>query len=106
MGGERGDVKESTVKEWRDNFPTLCSGYDEKAIFNMDESGLLFRDTTRKTFQFKGEECPGGKRSKERITVAFCASMKGERVKPIVIGKSHALGCFRRLDVKTLPVHY
>jgi hypothetical protein len=35
----------------------------------MDETGVFFKDTTRKTFHIKGEDCPGGKRSKESMTI-------------------------------------
>lgn len=106
MSGERGDVKQATITEWKDKLPTLCAGYAPKDIFNMDETGLFFRDTTRKTFHFKGDDCAGGKRSKERITVALCASMTGEKIKPLVIGKSRTPRCFGRLDTKSLPVDY
>ena len=54
----------------------------------MDETRFLFRDTTKNTLKVKDDECVGGKCSKERITIALCASMTGERVAPLVIGKS------------------
>ncbi|XP_045215207.2 tigger transposable element-derived protein 4-like [Mercenaria mercenaria] len=72
MSGERGDVKEDCVNDWKRKLPTLCEGYHEKDIMNMDETGLFYRDTMRNTFHFKGNDCAGGKRSKERITVALC----------------------------------
>lgn len=72
----------------------------------MDETGLFFRDTTRKTFHLKGEDCAGGKMSKERITVALCASLTGEKIKAVVIGKSKTPRCFKNIKTETLPVHY
>jgi len=54
----------------------------------MDVTGLFFKDTSRQTFHFKGDDCAGGKRSKERITVLLCASSAGEKFKPLEIGKS------------------
>ena len=68
MSGERGDVKETTMNEWKEKLPQLCEGYKSEDIFNMDETGLSFRDTTRYTFHKKGDDCAGGKRSKERLT--------------------------------------
>ncbi|XP_053403566.1 tigger transposable element-derived protein 6-like [Mercenaria mercenaria] len=106
MSGERGDVKQSTITEWAEKLPTLCADYKPENIFNMDETGLFFRDSGRKTYRLKGDDCAGGKRSKERITVALCSSMTGEKVKPLVIGKSRSPRCFGRMDVKTLPVDY
>jgi hypothetical protein len=74
---ERGEVNSDTVKQWKDTLADLCKGYEPHDIFNMDETGLFYRDTTKSTFFKTGEKCTGGKRSKERITVALCASMTG-----------------------------
>lgn len=78
QSGERGDVDCNVIEKWHDQLKTLCQGYKEEDIFNMDESGIFFRDTTKKTFHLKGKDCAGGKRSKERLTIALCASMLGE----------------------------
>ena len=106
MIGERGDVNKTCVDDWKAKLPSLCAEYAPKDIFNMDETGLFFRDTTRKTYYTKGDDCAGGKRSKERITIALCASMDGEKVRPLVIGKSRAPRCFNKLKPGSLPVSY
>jgi len=49
--------------------------YPRENVFNMDETGLFYRLMTDKTLSFKGEKCGGGNLSKERLTVALCASM-------------------------------
>ena len=54
--------------------PALCEGCETQIIFNMDEMGLFFRNTTRSTYFKTREDCPGGKRSKDCLTVALCAS--------------------------------
>jgi hypothetical protein len=72
----------------------------------MDESGLFSRDTSRKTLFVKGDDCAGGKRSKERVTLALCASMTGEKIKPLLIGKSRQPRCFKKIKPETLPVTY
>ncbi|XP_052809461.1 tigger transposable element-derived protein 4-like [Mya arenaria] len=72
----------------------------------MDESGLFYRESSRSTFYTKGEDCAGGKRAKERITVALCASMTGEKLKPVVIGKARKPRCFGSISVDKLPVKY
>ncbi|XP_019636442.1 PREDICTED: tigger transposable element-derived protein 4-like [Branchiostoma belcheri] len=50
--------------------------------------------------------CEGCKRSKDRITIMFCANLLGEKEKPLVIGKSRNPRCFKNVNVKSLPVHY
>ena len=57
-------------------------------------------------FYFLGEDCAGGKRSKERITVALCASMVGEKLRPLIIGKSRSPRCFSKIKINSLPVDY
>ena len=97
MPGERGDIDKNVVENWKEKLPKLCEGYEPKNIFNMDETGVFFKDTTRKTFHIKGEDCPGGKRSKERITVVFCASLTGEKLEPLIISKSKQPRCFGKI---------
>lgn len=106
MSGERGDVNTETVEDWRKRIVGLCAGYQPRDIFNMDETGIFFRDTTRHTFHVQGDDCPGGKRSKERITVLLCASCTGEKLKPLVIGKSKNPRCFKNIQIDSLPIHY
>ena len=106
MSGERGDVDNSVVEDWKQKLPELCKDYDPKDIFNMDETGIFFCAGKRTTFTVKESECAGGKNSKERITVALCASMTGEKLKPLIIGKSRQPRCFRGIDPATLPVDY
>ncbi|XP_053405127.1 tigger transposable element-derived protein 4-like [Mercenaria mercenaria] len=77
MSGERGDVDKTVVQDWKDMLPSLCEGYEPENIFNMDETGLFYRDSTKSTYFKKGEDCSGGKRQKNVLTVALCASMTG-----------------------------
>lgn len=52
----------------------------------------------------KGSDCAGGKKSKERLTVAFCVNSLGEFETPLVIGKAKKPRCFRNIDPQSLPV--
>ena len=106
MSGERGDVSNDTVNDWKSKLPTVCEGYTPQDIFNMDETGLFYRDTPKSTFKVNGEECTGGKRSKERLTIALCASMTGEKLPALVIGKCKKPRCFKNITPKALPVIY
>ncbi|XP_035680164.1 tigger transposable element-derived protein 4-like [Branchiostoma floridae] len=106
MSGEKGDVSEEVTESWKERLPQICEGYDARDIFNMDESGLYYRASTDKTLYAKGDDCSGGKRSKDRVTIAYCANLLGEKEKPIVIGKSKNPRCFKNVDKDNLPVHY
>ena len=58
-------------------------------MFNLDEAGLQYGVTAKKTLAFKGEACHGKKQPKQRVTISFCANMPGtEKKRLLVIGKS------------------
>jgi hypothetical protein len=59
-----------------------------------------------KTMTFKGEKCHGGKRSKERITVALCTNFDGtDKRRPIVIGRSQNPRWMKKMK-QPIPVLY
>ncbi len=102
--GESASVSSKTVKDWNYRLPELCNGYAAGDIFNMDETGVFFLALPDKILTVKGQDCHGGKRSKERLTAVLCYSMTGEMHKPLVTGKGENPRCFRNLEKEALPV--
>jgi hypothetical protein len=82
----------------------LISLHELKNIYNVDETGLLFRALPTKSLVVKGENCTGGKMSKERLTVLLCGNMVGEMEKLPVVGKAAKPRCFKSLKINNLPV--
>ncbi|XP_071043603.1 tigger transposable element-derived protein 6-like [Parasteatoda tepidariorum] len=77
----------------------------ESFVRNADETGLFYQLMPDKTMAFKGENCKGGKKSKQRLTVLLCANSTGtDKLKPFVIGKYAKPRCFK--NVTSLPVDY
>ena len=80
------DVSKTRIESWMERIKELCKGYDNNDILNMDESGCFFKDLPTKGLTQKGKKSKGGKKSKQRVTVAFSVSADGEKVgKRIVI---------------------
>ncbi|KAK3087436.1 hypothetical protein FSP39_005888 [Pinctada imbricata] len=104
--GESADVDNSVVEDWKTKLPELLNSYDPKDVFNMDETGLFYRDSGNKSYVVKGSDCHGGKRSKDRLTILCCTNMVGDKEKLLMIGKSRRPRCFGKMDVKSLPVTY
>ncbi|CAF4146363.1 unnamed protein product [Rotaria sordida] len=102
--GESSSVDVQTVDDWIQRLPKITDGYDAKNIFNCDETALFFKAMPDKSLTFNKEECKGRKKSKERVTILFCVSSIGEKLKPLVIGKSLKPRCFRNLNPSKLPV--
>ena len=106
VAGESGDIDVNEVDEWISCLSSICTGFRPEDIFNWDETGLFFRVSPTKTLAIKGERCSGDKVAKERISVLVMASMTGEKIKSLVIGKAQNPRCFKNVDVKQLPVVY
>ena len=106
ISGEEGAVNSVSVEQWKaETLPTLLQGYTEDQIYNADETGLFYELLPNKTLHYRNEKCTGGKRSKVRISVLLCANKSGtDKLKPLVIGKSKNLRCFK--NVHSLPVDY
>ncbi|XP_050059747.1 tigger transposable element-derived protein 6-like [Aphis gossypii] len=73
--GESNDVNIDSVNEWKSKISEYVKDYDACNIYNFDETGLFFHAIPNKTLKLKGEQCKGGKLSKERLTVLLCGNM-------------------------------
>ncbi|GBM39867.1 Tigger transposable element-derived protein 4 [Araneus ventricosus] len=106
VSGESEDVDCETVDDWIQNqLPDLIKEYEQKDIFNADETGLFYNLLPSKTYSIKSDMCHNGKKSKVRLTVLLCANEDGsEKLPPLIIGKSKRPRCFK--NVKTLPTKY
>ena len=106
VSGEANSVPKDIVDDWLCNeLPSLLEEYDPKDVFNADETGLFFKLLPDRTYTYKGNNCHGGKRSKERITLLIAANMDGSEKLPLLaIGKSAKPRCFK--NVRHLPVEY
>lgn len=107
VSGEMKAVYIETCEVWRSE---VLQGYMEKYspqdIFNADETALFFKLLPAKTITYKADNCTGGKRSKERITVmVVAANMTGTEKLPLfAIGKSRNRRCFK--NVRSLLSDY
>ncbi|KAH3769085.1 hypothetical protein DPMN_170332 [Dreissena polymorpha] len=55
QSGELASVNGDTVTNWKSKIESVCEGYVQSDIFNMDETGLFFRDTKKTIYFKKGE---------------------------------------------------
>lgn len=95
ISGEAADVSEETVEGWHDRMKILMEGYNAEDVWNEDETGCFYRALPDKTLAERKKECKGGKKAKERLTVAFFANAAGGKELPVVIGKAAMPRCFR-----------
>ena len=89
ISGDANSVDLDTVEAFKPIILDLLEEYLNKDVFNLDEAGLQYGVTAKKTLAFKGEACHGKKQPKQRVTISFCANMPGtEKKRLLVIGKS------------------
>ena len=67
---------------------------------------MFWRALPDKGFGEKGKRCVGGKKYKQRLTVAFFVNAAGEKEKPVVIWRSENPRCLRQFEKISLPVAY
>ena len=84
------------------------NGLQLEQLYNTDETGLFWRVLPNKTLASAQEkEAPGGKSSKDRVTLLGCVNATGQhKLKPVLIGKYKKPRCFKNFDINALPVHY
>ena len=106
--GERASVNiEQTEQYSQTVLKALLERYNADDIYNVDKTGLFYKLLPDRTYAFKGEECHGGKLSKDRITLLLGSNMSGtDKIKPVVMGKSAKPRCFAKINTETLPVIY
>lgn len=85
---------------------TLCNGYDEKDIYNCDETALFYRALPNRSLVFKIEDSRGTKLIKDRLSILLCVNGDGEVLPPLVIGRCKHPRCFKKMDNSQLPVQW
>ena len=105
LTGESADVSEEAVNSWKtDLLPRLIEGYAKEDVFNADETALFYRQLPKKSLVAAGDDTSGVKVMKERLTILLACSQTGEKLKPVVIGKSSKPRCFKNIDIRKLAV--
>jgi hypothetical protein len=80
---------------------TICGEYEEDAIYNMDETGLYWRNSI--TRGLATTPLPGRKADKSRITVALCTNATGtDRLPLLFIGNAKQPRALRGLNFEAL----
>lgn len=102
--GESASVTENAVFDWyKSTLPSIMQRFSPENVFNSDETGLFWKLSPENTLAFKAEKCHGGKCAKDRVTVVVGASMMGEKLPLLIIGKSENPRAFRN---KHVPLDY
>ena len=89
--GQGRSVDDTVVDDWLTKLPDILSNFEPKDIYNWDETALFFAQTKNASLvtenEHKNKDARGKKPEKQRVTLLLGASMEGEKLPPIIIGK-------------------
>ncbi|CEP09177.1 hypothetical protein [Parasitella parasitica] len=97
MNSEAGsvDIDNYVIQEQLQKISEVLKYYNLKDIFNMDETGLLYRNIPTRTVSSRGK-VPGVKMDKTRMTVAlFVMQTDQQKLGSIILGNSAKPRCFK-----------
>ena len=98
--GEVPSVNHSATEEMK-AIQTIAGEYDEENIFNMDETGLFWRQAP--TSGLGTQSRPGQKREKARITLTVCVNSTGSERLPIwIIGTAKMPRSLHGINIQAL----
>ena len=98
--GEASSVPASASEEMK-TVRTLCGEYNEEDIYNMDETGLFWRQAPHSGFATQPR--PGVRKDKSRITPAVCVNSTGsDKVPAWIIGLAKDPRSLRGLNIQAL----
>ncbi|GFY39278.1 tigger transposable element-derived protein 4 [Trichonephila inaurata madagascariensis] len=100
------DANSSKITENKISIPSITEGYDPQDIYNLGETGLLFRALPDRTLIELGKKCRGGKLSNERLTIGFCCSSVGEKEIPVIVTKCKEPKSFKEADLNSLGIKH
>ena len=106
INGESGEVSGLTVESWKERLPELLHDFASRDIWNLDETGCFWKALPDYGFARKGSQCRGGKKAKQRVTVALITNADGDKEAAVIIWKSAKPRCFKSIDISSLPVQY
>lgn len=92
--GESEKVVPTTVEDWFSANKDILSKYDDANTFNMDETALFYRSPLKRVVARRGVKTHGKSANSARVTVALCVSKAGEKLEPLIIGRSERPRCW------------
>ena len=105
--GEAAAVDPILVADWKSvRLPKIIKDYKESDVFNCDETGLFFLQSSNRSLNMPGDDAHGVKQDKKRLTLLLTASWMGEKEKPLMIWKSENPRALKGADKSKLPVTY
>ncbi|KAF9751285.1 Tigger transposable element-derived protein 4 [Nosema granulosis] len=103
---EAGLIDPSILEDFKASLDSKLTEYDDQNIYNCDETGHVYKQSSRLTYIFSDENKANGKFSKERIQFYLLLAGQWRKLKSLIIGKSKTPRCFKNVDINSLLTYY
>lgn len=105
--GESGSVDPIAIEKSMISIRSILKDIPLGNIWNIDESALLFRTTSLRTYASINFDGRGVKQNPERVTITFIVNALGEKLNVQVIGKYKNPRCLKNIDpLKCFGIDY
>jgi hypothetical protein len=71
LAGESAAVDSKSTETWLERLPSLLEGYEQRDIYNADQTGLFYNVLPDRILALKGVSCHGGKTLKTDLLFYF-----------------------------------
>jgi hypothetical protein len=90
LKGTESTIPIDRIEKGREELIELLREYKIDDIYNADETGLFYQQLPTNFCFFSGSQCKEAKTQKNRLTLLLYCSCTGEKLRPLIIGKSRA----------------
>ena len=104
--GESSLVKQDMYENFLKDLDEKLKQYEPVDIYNCDETGLFWRESTKKFIVLNKEDKLCGKQAKERITILSCANSIGDKLDPLIISKPKKARSFKNKNYENHVLVY
>ncbi|XP_066436400.1 tigger transposable element-derived protein 6-like [Eleutherodactylus coqui] len=102
ISGASVEMRDDDDSALKDRLQVIVMGYTDSDIYTMDETGLFFKAIPDKTLTAKSAQCMDGSWAEQRLTVALCANLCGDKEQPLVVHSSNLPGSAHRTVVPSM----
>jgi hypothetical protein len=104
--GTEDTISPSIVISAQHDLKVKLSLFHPRDIYNADESSFFYRQLPTKSLVLCGTPCKEQIQAKDRMTILLCCSAMGEKMRPLVIGKSERPRALKNLSPVSIPCIY
>ncbi len=87
-------------------YEEICKNYFPQDIYNIDETGIFYKEQGRRSYTKSNKDSKGYKLQKTRITLLLGVNKLGDFLPPMIIGKSKQPRCFKKASPQSFNIIY